>query len=130
LSVAEVAEKIGAKPKNIAPWIYTDGKKLGVKKVSKGRFALAGKTPEPAVAEPTARKTRGRKSTKTKTPRGTLKAAILAVLQESGADGLSVGEVAERIGAKKNAVNVWFYTTGKEVEGLKKVGRGRFAHLG
>jgi len=65
-----------------------------------------------------------------KTPRGTLKPNILAVLREAGKDGLSVAEVAEKIGAKKGSVNVWFYTTGKKVEGLKKVARGRFALKG
>ena len=61
---------------------------------------------------------------------GTLKDQIVALLQSEGTGGLSIGEVANRIGAKKSSVNFWFYTAGKKVKGLKKVSRGTFAYRG
>lgn len=70
------------------------------------------------------------KKSKTRAPRGTLKEKVLAVLKAAGAAGLAVRDVAEQIGAKKAAVNVWFYTTGKKVAGLKKIAPGRFALKG
>ena len=70
------------------------------------------------------------KASKTRVPRGTLKEKVLAVLKDAGGVGLRVGDVAEKIGAKKAAVNVWFYTTGKKVAGLKKIAPGRFALKG
>jgi len=63
----------------------------------------------------------------TRVPRGTLKEKVLAALKAAGGEGLAVRDVAEKIGAKKAAVNVWFYTTGKKVAGLKKIAPGRFA---
>lgn len=93
--------------------------------------ALFG-NPATASTTTTTPKRRGRKpkakqAPKTRVARGTLKEKVLGLLKEAGAAGLSVGEVADKIGAKKAAVNVWFYTTGKKVAGLKKIAPGRFA---
>jgi len=135
ISVAEIAEKLGAKKGSVNQWIYTTGKKVGVTKVARGRFVIKGKTSDAAPAEPSPakRKPRAQKASgkgSKKAPRGTLKPAILAALQGAPKSGLSLAEVAAKIGAKKNTVNVWFYTTGKKVKGLKKVSKGRFALRG
>jgi len=132
MSIGEVAEKTGAKKSSLNTWFYTTGKKAGVKKVSRGRFVFTGKNADEVPAQPSApkRKPRAQRASgkgSKKAPRGTLKPAILAALQDAPKDGLSVTEVADRIGAKRNTVNVWFYTTGKKVKELKKVSKGRFA---
>ncbi len=98
----------------------------------------AGAAAAPAASTPARRRGRPPKSsvsapvkaTSAKKSGGTLKDQIVALLQNEGPGGLSVGEVAERIGAKKSSVNFWFYTAGKKVKGLKKVARGTFAYKG
>ncbi|SRR5579862_787027 len=87
-------------------------------KVGRRRGRPPGKKPK---AAPVA------KSGKKRTTRGSLKEKVLEVLRSAGGEGLAVGDVADKIGAKKAAVNVWFYTTGKKIEGLKKIAPGRFA---
>jgi DNA invertase Pin-like site-specific DNA recombinase len=40
LSVAEIAKKTKIHPPTLRVWIYTSGKKLGLRKIAPGRFAL------------------------------------------------------------------------------------------
>ena len=79
----------------------------------------------PGITASAAPARRGRKPGSTR--RGTLKEKIMSILRSAGSKGLRVREVAEQIGAKKDAVNVWFYTTGKNVPGLKKIAPGTFS---
>jgi hypothetical protein len=58
-----------------------------------------------------------------------MKDGLLKALQAAGKEGLSVKELAASIKAKSASVSVWFYTTGKKVKGLKKLGAGRYAYL-
>ena len=98
-----------------------------------GNHVTQPKTKGPARRGRPGRKPKAEKKTKTtrtRVARGTLKEKVLGVLREAGAAGLGVGDVADKIGAKKAAVNVWFYTTGKKVAGLKKIAPGRFALKG
>jgi len=62
--------------------------------------------------------------------RGGLKDALLKKLQAAGKDGLTVKELAASLNAKPTSVSVWFYTTGKKIKGIKKVGKARFAYAG
>ena len=80
------------------------------RKTRKPRAKKPGKAPESSPASGESTKDR-----------------VIAVLQSAGKDGMSVADVAEKLGVKKNTLNVWFYTTGKKVKEIKKVGRGRFA---
>ena len=61
--------------------------------------------------------------------RGKLKQGIGGALSSAGEKGLTVKELAERLGAKPSSVSVWFYTTGKKIKGIKKVGVARFAYI-
>ena len=65
---------------------------------------------------------RGRRRTK-------LKDAILKALQSAGRAGLSVKEVAAQLKANPGSVAIWFYTTGKKLKGLKKLGPGRYSFV-
>ena len=58
-----------------------------------------------------------------------LKETLLKALESAGKAGLTVKELAEHLGAKRSSVSVWFYTTGKKIKGIKKVGKARFAYV-
>jgi len=81
---------------------------------------------EGSTAKPTG--VRGTRK-KRRQPRGKLKQGILGVLSSAGKRGLTVRELAEQLKAKPTSVSVWFYTTGKNTEGIKKVGKARFAYI-
>ncbi len=59
--------------------------------------------------------------------RGAVKEAIIAVVQAAGKAGISVKDVATRLGVKYGNVSVWFGSTGKKVKEIKRVGRGTYA---
>jgi hypothetical protein len=58
-----------------------------------------------------------------------LKDALLAKLQPAGKEGIAVKDLAAKLGVKPTSVSIWFYTTGKKIKGIKRVGRARFAYL-
>ena len=60
--------------------------------------------------------------------RAALKVGLLKTLQAAGKAGLTVKELAASLNAKPTSVSVWFYTTGKKIKGIKKVGTARFAY--
>ena len=65
-----------------------------------------------------------------KLKRGALKDGVLGKLRAAGKEGLTVKELAASLNANHASLSVWFYTTGKKVKGLKKVGTARYAYLG
>ena len=75
-------------------------------------------SPQTAKA-PKAKKTR-------KGKRGALKDKIVAELEAAGKAGVSVKDLAAKLGIKPQNVQVWFYTTGKTV-GARRIGKGVFA---
>lgn len=78
-----------------------------------------------AVTPAKARKKKSRKSkAKTAKPVG-LKERVLALLEDAGAQGLKVKDVAEKLGAKTGNISVWFSTTGKKL--TTKLEPGRYA---
>jgi hypothetical protein len=60
--------------------------------------------------------------------RAALKDALLKKLAAAGKAGLTVKELAASLNAKPASVSVWFYTTGKKIKGIKKVGKAQFAY--
>ena len=77
----------------------------------------SGRTKEEKPPE----KKRGRRRAK-------LKDVLLKKLVAAGKEGLTVKELAASLNAKPTSVSVWFYTTGKKIKGIKKVGTARFAY--
>jgi len=73
------------------------------------------------VAKPAGR--RGRK-------RGETGSKIMKVLAAVGKDGVSVQELAKKLKIKPQNLYVWFNSTGRKVDGLKKVGKARYALKG
>jgi hypothetical protein len=61
-------------------------------------------------------------------PRRKLKGRLLKALEAAGKKGLSVKELALNLKSKPANVSVWFYTTGKKIKGIKKVGPARYAY--
>lgn len=64
-------------------------------------------------------------------PRGgarhrTLKKSILSALAESGEKGLTVKQLADRLGVLKVRVQNWFSGTGRGVRRLEKIGTARW----
>ena len=57
-----------------------------------------------------------------------LKAPLLKALSAAGASGITVKELADKLKVKPNNVFSWFYTTGKKISGIKKVGEARYAY--
>jgi hypothetical protein len=68
-------------------------------------------------------KTRG--SSK-KRSRGSLKTSILNALRESGAEGIKITALAEKINAKNASVRVWFSNVGKKLTEIEKIAPGHF----
>jgi hypothetical protein len=60
--------------------------------------------------------------------RGAIKIGLLKKLEAAGKGGLSVKDLAASLKAKPASVAIWFYTTGKKVKGIKKVGRAKYAY--
>jgi len=57
--------------------------------------------------------------------RGKVKDLIIAELQAAGKGGVSVKELAPKLGLKAQNLHVWFNTTGKKL-GAKRIGPGKY----
>jgi hypothetical protein len=83
----------------------------------------SGKVVEAKVGKP-ARK----KESAPRAKRGELQQQILGLLKDAGKEGMAVKDMAAKLKSPMQRLNVWLYTSGKKIPGLKKVGRGRFAY--
>jgi hypothetical protein len=72
----------------------------------------------PGVAKPTKTRKRGKR----------LKESLLKELAAAGSTGMKVKELAAKLGVKPGNVFSWFYTTGKKVKGIKKVGEAKYSY--
>lgn len=62
--------------------------------------------------------------------RGALKAVVLEQVKNAGRAGITVKDIAARIGVKYNRIFTWFYTTGRNITEIKKVGPGKYGWIG
>ena len=60
-------------------------------------------------------------------PRGGLKGRIIRALRVVGDKGVTVKDLAGKLGKSYGKISVWFHTTGKGVKEIKKVAPGKFA---
>jgi len=67
---------------------------------------------------------KGRKSKRGKR----LKAPLLKALSAAGSSGITVKELAAKLKVKPGNIFSWFYTTGKKISGIKKVGEAKYAY--
>ena len=59
--------------------------------------------------------------------RGALKDTIISMLKDAGKAGLSVKDIAARTGIKGANIHAWFFTTGKKIKEIQKVGKSTHA---
>jgi hypothetical protein len=57
-----------------------------------------------------------------------LKVDLLKILDAAGAEGVTVKELAAQLKVKPDNVFSWFYTTGKKIKGIKKVGEAKYCY--
>jgi hypothetical protein len=57
-----------------------------------------------------------------------LKASMLKALSAAGSSGITVRELAAKLKVKPGNIFSWFYTTGKKISGIKKVGEAKYAY--
>ena len=60
--------------------------------------------------------------------RGALKDSILAALQKTDEAGIAIKDLSRTLGVKTQNLHVWFSSTGRKVQGVTKVGAGRWAY--
>jgi hypothetical protein len=56
-----------------------------------------------------------------------LKEPLLKALKAAGSSGITVKELAAKLKVKPGNVFSWFYTTGKKIKGISKIGEARYA---
>jgi hypothetical protein len=59
-----------------------------------------------------------------------LRFEIIEQLQQAGTAGLTVAQLAERLGLTVNRVYTWFYSTGKSNKAIQKVGNAHYRWVG
>ena len=84
----------------------------------KARWAKKGKKRVPRLATA---KAKGR------SPGAPLKERIVQALNATGKSGVTVKEVAAKLGKSYGSISVWLHTTGKGVTEIKKVAPRKFA---
>jgi len=57
-----------------------------------------------------------------------LKEPLLKALTAAGSSGITVKELAAKLKVKPGNIFSWFYTTGKKISGIKKVGEAKYAY--
>jgi hypothetical protein len=71
---------------------------------------------------------KGRRGPKKGEKPGKLKQAILHALDNAGREGLSVGELSDKLKVKTNNLYSWFYTTGRKIAKIKKTSAGKYTY--
>lgn len=133
VQVKELAAVLRIKAVNIHSWFHSAMRRFPdhIRKAAPGRYVLAGQLEFPASP----RAPMGRPSTpraslrRVRSQRGEISRQILGVLSDAGREGISVQEIASKIGANYRNIHVWFSSTGKKNPQILKVGRGRFTLL-
>ncbi len=62
----------------------------------------------------------GRKSKRLKEP-------LLKALKSAGSGGITVKDLSAKLKVKPSNIFSWFYTTGKKIKGISKVGEAKYA---
>ena len=85
----------------------------------KARWAKRNRKPRPSKAVTAKAKVRA--------PRTPLKQRIVQTLWTAGKSGVTVKDLAAKLGKSYGNISVWFHTTGKGINQIKKVEPGKFA---
>lgn len=63
----------------------------------------------------------------TRGKRGHIKDAVVGLLQQSGAAGITLKQICQDLGLSQSRLNSWLHATGKKIDAIKKIGRGQYA---
>lgn len=88
--------------------------KIDSRLMAYGRVAPAA----PAKTKPAMKTAKG--AMRSRRP-GKLKEKVVALLQSAGKPGISVREIAAKLGLNPQRIYVWFNSTGKSIKEIKKV---------
>jgi phosphatidylserine/phosphatidylglycerophosphate/cardiolipin synthase-like enzyme len=142
--VKELAQELGTKPVNVHSWFHSAMKRYAaIKKLAGGHYRLDGRieSSSPSARSAAARNqtkaratsttTRAKSTRAAKKPtgpskRGELSARILSEMQQAGARGINVRELAETLGANYKNIYIWFATTGKKNPNIRKLGKAQY----
>lgn len=88
------------------------------KPAPKKRGRKPGRPPLSGLKVKTGKRSRGKR----------LKAPMLKALTAAGSSGITVKELAAKLKVKPGNVFSWFYTTGKKIKGISKIGEAKYAY--
>ncbi len=126
VKVKDLAATLGTKPVNVHSWFHSALKRgSGILKLSGGHYRLAGSS-EGAKAAPAAKAAKPARKARKGAKRGQLTADILSALKAAGAKGVTVADLAGRMGAQYKNIYIWFATTGKK-HPVKKLAPATYA---
>lgn len=142
VTVKDIAAKLGVSYNRVFTWFYNTGSKIKeIKKAGPGRYARAGGAarairpapaprptpkPKPRPAAPTKAVVKKAAPAKRGKP-GVTKEGIVELLKGAGAEGLTVKDLAVKLGVNPQRLYVWFGATGKAVKEIKKVAPAKYA---
>jgi hypothetical protein len=124
--VKDLAAALGTKAVNVHSWFHSNVKRNpSIKKISGGHYSVSVNGSSKASTA------KSKQSGKSKAPakhgkRGAFSAKILGQLKAAGPGGITVRDLADKLGAKYKNVYIWFATTGKKNRGVKKLGPAHY----
>jgi DNA invertase Pin-like site-specific DNA recombinase len=122
LSSAQLAHLIGLVKEKELLQTKLDRVDASLKALESGKSAPKKRGRKPG--RPAGVKTKGKKGKRGKR----LKAPLLKALSAAGSSGITVKELAAKLKVKPGNIFSWFYTTGKKISGIKKVGEAKYAY--
>ena len=124
LSSAQLRQLIGLIQKKESLQAKLDRVEQSLEEIESGGAApkRRGRKPKSSAlaAKPARKARRGKRGKRLKEP-------LLAALKASGSAGIKVKDLAAKLKVKPGNVFSWFYTTGKKIKAIKKVGEAKYA---
>lgn len=128
IRVKDLASSIGVKAANIHSWFQSTAKRHpSIKKLAAGVYGLDGNA-APVVATPARTEAKAKPAEKKSRTgkRGALAEKIVSILEAAGSDGITIKEIAAKVGAEYRNISIWFATTGKKNAKIKKLGPAHY----
>ena len=127
LSSAQLAHLIGLVKEKESLQAKLDRINAELESLVTGKAAPKKRGRKPGRPAGSVAKTKGAKVRKSKRGKR-LKEPLLKVLSAAGASGVTVKELAAKLKVKPGNIFSWFYTTGKKIKGISKVGEAKYAY--
>jgi hypothetical protein len=122
LSSAQLAHLIGLVKEKESLQTKLERVDAALKALESGKSAPKKRVRKPG--RPAGAKTKVKKGKRGKR----LKAPLLKALSAAGSSGITVKELAAKLKVKPGNIFSWFYTTGKKISGIKKVGEAKYSY--